>query len=139
MHTAGSNISDGEVLYRYAKPSAFPEGQKEIPTGIFNDPELSCDWEKYQKSPEESYHIGEGRSLVFAITVHDSIRNPRNPKGKGEIVKDWCQEIVYNPVTDEDDPNHGANPSHSLIRGKKRQAVLVALQANTVLYTKVEI
>ncbi|MDN3615861.1 hypothetical protein [Vibrio gallaecicus] len=47
-------ILDGETLFRYADPKILPEGQEELPLSIFNDKEMSCDWDKYQKSPESS-------------------------------------------------------------------------------------
>jgi len=123
-------------LFRYAKPNAFPEGQSELPTGIFQDPNLSCDWKKFRMDPYSSFHIQEGKSVVVLINVCDDIRNPKNPKRKGEIVDDWKQEIFHDPITKEDDPIHGANGAHSLIRGKKKKAVVDALIANSDFYQR---
>ena len=90
------NINNNEVLFRYANPEAFPPGQKEIPLSIFNDPELSCDWEHYQKHPENSIHVTENKkTIIVSITVCDEICNPRNPKGNGDIVNDWKQKIYH--------------------------------------------
>ena len=137
MHTVDNLIPDGQVLYRYAKPAAFPVGQVGIPPGIFNDIEMSCDWQRYRSNPEQSFHIAEGRTVIFAISIHDDIRNPKNPKRDGAIVIEWHQEIIHSPVTAEQDEVHGANIAHSLIKGKKKQPVIVALQANTVLHAQV--
>ena len=53
------------------------------------------------------------------------------------MVEDWHQEITHSPVKSEDDTDHGANLSHSLVKGKKKQPVIVALQANTILHARV--
>lgn len=116
-------IKNGEKLYRYAKPSAFPEGQKEIPTVIFNDRELSCDWERYQKAPEKSFHIAQGKEVVIEITVCEDIKNPTNPKRSGEIITDWKQDIIHDPSK--------SNKSHSLIKGKKKSAVTSVIRDNS--------
>lgn len=137
MNMAPPVIPDGETLYRYAKPAAFPEGQTDIPIGIFQDANLSCDWENYQKSPENSFHIKEGKTVILAITVHDDIRNPKNPKRLGQLVQDWKQEIVHNPLTEEDDQIHGANPAHSLIIGPKKAPIAQAIANNSRLYSQV--
>lgn len=126
-----SVIPDGEKLLRYANPKAFPEGQLEIPIGVFNDPELSCDWYKYVVDPQKSFHITEGKTVIIEITVCDEIRNPRNPRRSGEIVEDWKQEIIHKPITEKEDPIHGANYAHSLIKGKKKAAVTSAIQKNS--------
>lgn len=134
MNVDNTTIPDGEILYRYAKPEAFPPGQLEIPSGIFNDSSLSCDWAKYQLNPLDSFHIKEGRSVIIQITVNDTIRNPRNPKREGEIVAAWIQEIIHDPLT-EDDDKHGANDAHALIKGRKKQAVLDAIVNSSKLIT----
>ena len=126
-----TEIPDGEILYRYCNPQAFPPGQLEIPTSIFNDQNLSCDWQQYRSDPTSSFHISEGKTRIIVIAVCDAIRNPRNPKRSGEIVPDWHQDIVHDPLTAEDDPIHGANPAHSLIIGKKKKAVQDALVYNS--------
>lgn len=127
----GSDIPDGEILFRYCNPGAFPEGQVEIPGSLFNYPELSCDWERLRPDPTTSFHLAEGKTRVIAITVCDAIRNPRNPK-RGNLEPSWRQEIIYAPVSDDDDALHGANEAHSLIRGKKKMAVRDALVAHSV-------
>ena len=126
-----SEISDGEILYRYAKPGAFPQDQAEIPTAIFNDPEMSCDWAYYQTVPEQSFNIQHGRSVIIEITVCDEIRNPTNPKRAGEIVADWKQEIFHDPVELKADDPFTPNKSHSLIKGKKRGPVLASIREHS--------
>lgn len=126
-----SEIPDGEILYRYARPDAFPPEQKEIPGFVFNDPEMSCDWERYQKAPEHSFHIAEGKTRILEITVCDEIRNPRNPSRDGEKVAAWQQKILHDPV---DHPKHGFLESHSLIKGKKKKAVTDAIAENSRFY-----
>jgi len=116
-------IDNDEKLYRYAKPSAFPAGQSEIPAVIFNDKELSCDWEKYQKNPQNSFHIKQGRKVIIEITVCEEIKNPTNPKRVGKVVLDWKQEVIYAPSK--------SNNSHSLIKGKKKSAVTTIIRDNS--------
>jgi len=120
-------IPDNEILFRYCMPQAFPLGQSEIPTSIFNDPSLSCDWERYRLDPSTSFHIAEGRTRIISITINDEIRNPRNPKRKGQLVTEWRQQITHAPLTEEEDKRHGANEAHSLIEGRKKPAVCEAL------------
>ncbi len=124
-------IPNNELLYRYTNPKAFPEDQTEIPASIFNDPNLSCDWEKYQQEPEKSRHVKEGKTFIIEICVNDNIRFPRNPKRKGEIVEAWKQKIIHDP--DEEDDNY----SHSLIQGKKKKAVIEAIQEASTIYKKI--
>ena len=124
-------IPDGEILYRYAKPEAFPPGQLEVPVSIFNDPELSCDWAKFRINPYSSFQIAIGNSIVVEITVSDEIRNPRNPKRIGQFVPDWKQEIIHDPISQERDPVHGANEAHSLIKGPKKAAVVEAIRKHS--------
>ena len=133
----GTIIPDDEILFKYAKKEAFPSGQEEIPSSIFNDSELSCDWRRFRNNPLTSFHIAEGKTVVIAINVCDDIRNPKNPKRTGQIVEDWKQEIIYAPVTTEEDPKHGANDAHSLIKGKKKSAVIDAIRKNSKLIHKV--
>lgn len=130
----GDPIPDGQILFRYAKPSAFPEGQSELPSSLFNDPELSCDWQAYRANPETSFHIQEGRTEIVAITICDAIRNPTNPKRQGEKVAAWQQAIIHDPLSQEDDPQHGANEAHALIKGKKKMAVVNAIRDNSQRY-----
>jgi len=125
-------IPNGEHLYRYVNPKAFPKGQEEIPTTIFQDSELSCDWEKYQNDPYNSYHVKQGKSIIVKIEVHNDIKNVENPKRLGTIVREWCQEIIHAPISDEDDPVNGANFSHSLIKGLKKSAVTKAIAKHSV-------
>lgn len=126
-----SYIQDGEILYRYADPAAFPEGQTDLPTSIFNDSELSCDWEKLQAAPASSPHVANGRRMVVSITVCDAIRNPTNPKRVGSCVPDWKQEILHDPKEEKEDDAFTPNESHSLIRGKKKGAVTTAIRDNS--------
>ncbi|WP_378014642.1 hypothetical protein [Aeromonas dhakensis] len=126
-----SDIANGEFLFRYAKPEAFPDGQSEIPTTIFNDKELSCDWHHFQKKPEESFNIQHGRSVVIEITVCEEIKNPTNPKRSGELVPDWKQEVKHDPVPEIAGNQFTPNESHSLIKGKKRSAVTSIIRDNS--------
>lgn len=127
-------IKDGEILYRYANPNILPEGQNELPLSIFNDPEMSCDWLKYQNAPELSPQVTYGRNMVISITICDDIRNPRNPKRAGEVVSAWAQQFVYDPVGDVPNDPFTPNESHSLIKGKKKSAVTTAIR-NHSTYT----
>lgn len=127
-------IPDGEILFKYVHPAALPEDQKEIPKSIFNIPDLSCDWEEYRADPYTSFHIDEGKTIVISITVCDEIKRPRNPKREGQLVEAWFQDVIHDPVSEEDDPKHGANPAHSLISGKKKGAVQEAIKDNSEFY-----
>lgn len=124
----GSVIPNGEVLYRWCRSDAFPKGQMEIPGSLFSDIELSCDWARFRLDPSTSFHVEEGRSRVIAITVCDEIKRPRNPKRVGEIVSAWKQQVIYDPI---EDPVHGPNDAHSLIKGRKKMAVRNAIVANS--------
>jgi len=127
-------IPNRETLFRFINPEALPFDQIEIPTGIFNDPNLSCDWEKYRTDPYTSFHIEEGRSVIICITVCDDIRNPKNPKRAGQIVDAWKQKIYHDPFSEEDDPIHRANFAHSLIQGRKKMPVTQAIKDNSYFW-----
>ena len=124
----GSEIPNGEVLYRWCRSDAFPEDQVEIPASLFGDVVLSCDWAKYRVDPSTSFHVKAGKRRVIAISVCDEIKNPRNPKRIGEVVPAWKQEVVYDPIAE--DPVHGPNDAHSLIKGRKKMAVRDAIRAH---------
>lgn len=124
----GSVIPDGEVLYRWCRSDAFPKDQVEIPASLFCDSELSCDWAKFRPDPSTSFHVGEGKKRVIEILVCDEIKNPRNPKQKGQIEPAWLQEVIYDPI---EDSVHGPNDAHSLIKGRKKMAVQNAIVANS--------
>jgi hypothetical protein len=94
---------------------------------------LSCDWEKYQKKPCTSFHVKEGKTCIIKITVCDDIRNPKNPKRKGQPVPDWHQDIIHTPVSAGEDPIHGENEAHSLIKGRKKAAVCEAIRDNSII------
>ncbi|WP_152546351.1 hypothetical protein [Janthinobacterium lividum] len=126
-----TQIVDGEVLYRYANPAAFPPGQTEIPMSIFNDPEMSCDWEKLQAAPEVSLHVKLGKSVIVEIKICDAIRNPVNPKRTNQAVADWKQEIVHDPLAADPTDQFTPNDAHALIKGRKKAAVLDALRENS--------
>ena len=126
-----SNIQDGEVLYRYADPRVFPVGQTELPVSIFNDPNLSCDWQRLQLTPASSPHVAEGRNMIISIAVCDGIRNPTNPKRTAQLVPDWKQEILHDPLPKRPGDAFTPNPSHALIRGKKKGAVTTAIRDNS--------
>ena len=129
MLSKGDEIPDGEFLFRYIDPDAIPKGQREVPEGIFNDRDLSCDWERIQKSPETSLHVEQGKTRLVIIEVCDAIRNPRNPKQARHAQPAWRQEIIYDPI--EDDPDFGPNLAHSLIRGRKKLLIRVALATHS--------
>ena len=129
-----TQICDGEILYRYAKPEAFPPGQEEIPTSIFNDKELSCDWEKLQANPELSLHVESGKSVIVAITVCDAIRNPVNPRRTNQMVDAWKQEIVHDPLAHDPSDNFTPNEAHALVKGLKKVAVTDALRQNSKVH-----
>src|SRR5690348_11655427 len=119
----GDTIPDGEFLYRYAKPESFPEDQTEVPHTIFEgDEEMSCDWERFQKAPELSIHIKEGKNVIIKIRVCDAIRNPRNPKQAKHPQPALAQKISHEPIKKGDDTHHPEleNFSHSLVVGKKK-------------------
>jgi len=123
------DIPDGEILYRYALPEALPEDQQELPPQIFNDSNLSCDWCKYQESPDESYQVVKnGKELIISIRVCDDIRNPKNPKNSDIAEPSWAQRIFHCPI--EKDLINGPNPAHSLIMGRKKKAVQDAIIKN---------
>jgi len=126
-------IQNGDILYRYVAPEVFPEGQTDIPISIFNDKELSCDWNRYQLCPESSPHVENGRTRVISIRVCDAIRNPVNPKRTGELVPDWAQEFIYDPLEHDVNNEFTPNLSHSLIRGKKKLAVTTAIRDNSTV------
>jgi hypothetical protein len=128
------HIPDGEILYRYLKPEALPPGQNEIPGGVFMDGNLSCDWEKYQKEPDKSIQVKNGKSIILAITITDEIRNPTNPKNSNNKEPSWNQKIIHDPVFEDNPFGFDENLSHSLIRGKKRKPVTDAIVKNTVIY-----
>jgi len=124
----GSEIQNGEVLFRWCRRDAFPEDQVDIPVSLFNDRELSCDWAKFRPDPTTSRHVTEGKTRIIEITVCDEIKNPRNPKREGRIVPAWKQDVIYNPIVD---PIYGPNDAHSLIKGRKKMAVTTAIAANS--------
>lgn len=126
-----SNISDGEVLYRYADPKVFPSGQTELPTSIFNDAEMSCDWQRVQANPELSPHVTNGRNMIVSISICDGIRNPTNPKRSAQLVPDWKQDILHDPLLAKPGDAFTPNPSHALIRGKKKGAVTTVIRDNS--------
>ena len=138
MILSEGEIPNGEILFRYAKPSSFPIGQEEIPNAIFEDRSLSCDWAKHQTSPENSYHIQEGKSLIIEIIVSELIKDPTNPKRVGQIVPAWKQEIIHSPITAEEDPAHGENDSHALINGVKNKPVTDAIKTQSK-YRNIEV
>ncbi len=131
QHCPGCEIPNGEHLFRYCNPRIFPDDQTDIPTAIYIDEELSCDWEFYMKNPFTSFHISEGCTKVIEITVCDEIKNIRNPKRTGQIVPDWKQDIIYDPISEEQDTRHGANIAHTLIKGKKKAAVCNSLKEHS--------
>ena len=96
---------------------------------MFSDIELSCDWARFCPDPTKSRHVVEGKTRVIEISVCDEIKNPRNPKREGELVPDWQQQVIYDPI---EDPDHGPNDAHSLIKGRKKMAVSNAIASNSI-------
>lgn len=127
------HIPDGEVLYRYIKPEALPDGQSEIPGGILQDKELSCDWEKFCKNPQDSVQVKNGKSIIIAINVCDEIRNPKN-MGVRDI--NLVQEIIHEPVEGHilNDVVFEKNTAHSLIKGRKKKLVTDSIIRNSSFY-----
>lgn len=121
-------IPNGEVLFRYALPAAFPDGQIEIPSAVFIDINLSCDWERYRNDPTTSFHVAQGKRIVISINTCDEIRRPRNPRSIE--VPSAFQEIVHDPVTDPGALG-GINDAHSLVRGNKKALAVAALQKHS--------
>jgi hypothetical protein len=126
-----SHIENGEILYRYANPNVFPTGQTELPTCIFNDIEMSCDWKRHQLEPTRSPHVAHGRNMIVSICVCDGIRNPVNPKRSTQVVPEWRQEILHDPLPHLPDNIFTPNPSHALIKGKKKGAVTSVIRDNS--------
>lgn len=137
----GDIIPNGEILFKYIKPQSLPEDQIEIPFGIFEDESLSCDWELYQKEPEKSYHIREGKNIIIAITVCDDIKFPKNLKQSKQKVAEWEQKIIHDPIEKGEDKRHpdNANFSHSLIEGLKKKAITAAIANNSKIYKKIAV
>ncbi|HKI45881.1 MAG TPA: hypothetical protein VKA08_11175 [Balneolales bacterium] len=129
-----SEIPNGETLFKYVYPAAFPDDQEDIPISIFHIKDLSCDWMKYRPDPFTSFHIDEGKTIVIAINVCEEIKHPRNPKNNGKIEEAWQQKVIHQPVSEEEDPKHGANYAHSLILGKKKMPVQEAIKDNSTIY-----
>jgi hypothetical protein len=136
----GEIIPNNEFLFKYVNPSALPVDQEEIPYGIFEDKELSCDWEKYQKKPERSYHIKEGKNLIIKITVCDEIKYPCNPKRPTVKQQAWEQTVEHDPLAKGEDLMHPEieNIAHSLIKGLKRIHITTAIAENSVKYKIVD-
>lgn len=130
-----SHINDGEILYRYAKPTAFPEDQVDIPACVFNDSDLSCDWAALQTTPEASVHVTHGKTVIIEISVCDAIRNPRNPRNAGAAEAAWKQEILHDPLDAIPDDVFTPNQAHSVIRGKKKAGVTDAIRAASKIRT----
>jgi hypothetical protein len=126
-----TDIADGEVLYRYADPSVFPAGQTELPVSIFTDEEMSCDWARIQSAPEFSPHVKNGRRMIVSINICDAIRNPTNPKRVGQVVPDWKQDVVHDPLAEKPGDPFTPNESHALIKGRKKGGVTTAIRANS--------
>jgi hypothetical protein len=132
----GDIIPNGEFLYKYLNPKSLPEGQSEIPFGIFSDNELSCDWAQLQKKPEQSFHIKEGKNIIIRILVCDEIRKPCNPKVPNTPQPQWEQSIEHDPIKKGEDLSHPLieNLSHSLIKGSKKVHVTKAIASKSHIY-----
>lgn len=121
-------IPDGEILYRYAFPQAFPEDQEEIPLSVFQDPELSCDWKKLRNDPRTStHHFEAGRTTIISILICSEIKFPCNPRAIR--VPSAFQEVLHNPILDGEE--FGPNEAHSLIKGRKKMEAVTALRKNS--------
>ena len=132
----GDIIPNGDYLYKYVNPKSFPEDQTEIPFGIFEDRELSCDWAYYQKYPEKSFHVAEGKTAIVQILVCDEIKMPCNPKQPRQQQPDWAQTVMHDPIEIGEDQTHPTigNESHSLIKGLKKIHITKAIAANSKIY-----
>lgn len=140
----GDTIPDGEYLYKYVKPDAFPSDQVDVPFTIFQDSNsksLSCDWAAKQLYPDQSFHIKEGKSTIVRIFVCNEIKFPTNPKRQGQLVPDWQQEIIYDPIAIGEDERHPTieNPSHSLINGPKKTPVAKIIADNSEIWMRIDI
>lgn len=137
----GDIIPDGEILYKYVKPSSLPADQNDIPVFLFEQYDLSCDWSKYQFEPEKSFHIEEGKNLILKINVCLEIKKPLNPRKANQPQPAWEQEVLHDPIEKGEDKNHPdiENFSHSVIRGLKRLHVTSAIQKNSSIYKIVPI
>jgi len=137
----GDTIPNGEFLYKYVKPHFVPSDQTEVPYGIFEDQELSCDWEKYQKSPEKSFHISEGKNKIIRITVCDEIKYPCNPIRPRQKQPAWEQKVEHDPILKGEDFSHPTieNLSHSLIKGTKKIHITKAIALNSIFYKTVNL
>lgn len=135
----GDIIANGEYLFKYVNPKFIPTGQTEIPYGIFEDANLSCDWEKYQKKPEKSFHVAEGKNLIIRIKVCDEIKFPCNPTQPRQKQPAWEQKVIHDPIHKGEDPRHPnvANFSHSMIQGVKKIHVTKAIAQNSIFYKTV--
>ena len=130
-----SEIPNNEILIRYCLPGAFPDDQIDIPSSVYNDTELSCDWTQFRPDPRTSFHVfKEGLTRIISITVCDDIKNPRNPKSKGRLEEAWKQDILYDPIFEGDDTENGENLAHSLIKGAKKAAVVDILRMKSTWY-----
>lgn len=107
-------LPDKSKLYRYCKPEALPEDQKEIPSGLFTDGELSCDLAELIKVEDVKF-VAKFKYHIIEITVNEEIRNACNPKNQGNMQPEWHQTIRLDPIPD--------NKAHALIIGKKKLAV----------------
>jgi hypothetical protein len=137
----GDIIPNGEILFKYIKPQSLPDDQSEIPFTIFEDESLSCDWELYQKEPEKSFHIKEGKNIIIAIAICDDIKFPKNPKQSKQHVPAWEQQVIHDPIEIGEDLKHPniSNFSHSLINGLKKKAVTTAIAQNSKIYKTVKV
>jgi hypothetical protein len=75
--------------------------------------------------------------MIVSIAVCDSIRNPTNPKRSTQLVPDWKQDILHDPLPAQQGDAFTPNPSHALIRGKKKGAVTTVIRDNST-YTIIE-
>jgi len=129
-----TETANGETLYRFAHPDAFPPGQVEIPASIFNDVNMSCDWQRVRPDPATSAQVSQaGRTVVVSISICDAIRNPTNPKRIGQVVPDWQQRIFHDPVAENPGDPYAPNEAHALIQGRKKGAVVDAIRANSTM------
>lgn len=118
-------IKNDEYLYRYFPLKAFPKGQEKIPLDYFSDENLSCDWERLQKSPENSFLISQGKRAIVKIRICDKIRSP--------LGIDNCplnQKVLHDPTV--------SNYSHSVIDGKKKLPVTKAIAESSELFKIVD-
>jgi hypothetical protein len=107
-------IPDPDPLYRQVRePQHINPANGEFSSATFGDTELSVDWSRHSTPTETA-----GRHSSVGMVV--------------EITAGKCRkiglEVTHNPLH-EGEPD-GPNPAHTLVKGKKRQAIKTSLKAD---------